>query len=96
MSKNQLNEDKWESMPFTADEIAGEVIKIAESYDHELIRTIRKNFPSKLAEELVSVQPMPESAMREMLDCSMSEEELKAQGYKPVSEIGLMWVKEDE
>lgn len=52
--------------------------------------------PKKLAEELVSVQPMPNDAIKKLYEASKKEEQLKAEGYKPVSGLGLMWVKEEQ
>ena len=51
--------------------------------------------PKKIAEELVSVQPMPNDCLKGLYEHSLSEKELKEQGYKPASKIGLMWVKEN-
>lgn len=50
----------------------------------------------KLAEELASVQPMPNDAIKGLYELSKSEEELLAEGYKPVSGLGLMWTKDKE
>jgi hypothetical protein len=52
--------------------------------------------PKKLAEELISVQPMPDNAIKDLYEASKSEEELRAEGYKPVSGLGLTWIKDDE
>lgn len=52
--------------------------------------------PKKLAEELISVQPMPDNAIKGLYEISKSKEELEAEGYKPVSGLGLMWVKKDD
>jgi hypothetical protein len=48
----------------------------------------------QIANEIVSVQPMPKDVIKELYEQSMTREELKKEGYKPVSRLGLMWVKE--
>ena len=52
--------------------------------------------PKDIAEQLVSVQPMPDNCLKELRELSKSEQELQAEGYKPVSSLGLMWTKEDK
>jgi hypothetical protein len=59
----------------------------------KLLAETRLDSPQKLAEELVSVQPMPSDSISALYAVSKSKEELEAEGYKPVSKIGLMWVK---
>jgi hypothetical protein len=51
--------------------------------------------PDDLAKELLSVQPMPSDCFKGIIELSKTEEELKAEGYKPVSRMGLMWVKDE-
>lgn len=46
-----------------------------------------------IAEELVSVQPMPANAFSELMKVAESRKELEESGYKPVSNIGLLWIK---
>ena len=58
--------------------------KIARLYD-----------PKKIAEELCSVQPMPSNLIADLYKEAKSTEELKAEGYEPVSRLGLLWVKKD-
>ena len=58
-------------------------------------RTIGKSIAQIIAEELVSVQPMDGSAFKYIMDNAKSSKELAAEGYVPVSQLGLMWVKKD-
>lgn len=53
-----------------------------------------KSIAESIAAELVSVQPMPSDSIRDLRSASKSEKELRAEGYKPVSRLGLMWTKE--
>lgn len=57
-----------------------------------------KSIAEDIARQLISVQPMDEAgkALTELYKQSKSKEELLADGYKPVSNMGLMWVKENE
>lgn len=50
-----------------------------------------------IAMELLSVQPMDEAgkALTELYKGSKSTQQLSDEGYKPVSQMGLMWVKTD-
>jgi DNA-directed RNA polymerase subunit F len=50
----------------------------------------------QIANEIVSVQPMSSDLIKELYEQSMTKEELKKEVYKPVSRLGLMWVKDDE
>lgn len=50
----------------------------------------------QIANEVVSVQPMPGNLIKELYEQSMTKEELKKEGYKPVSRLGLMWVKDNK
>ena len=47
----------------------------------------------KIAEEICSVQPMSNNLIADLIKESKSPEELKAEGYEPVSNLGLMWIK---
>lgn len=60
---------------------------------NRLLDTIRNLTPEHIAKELNSVQPMPSNAISELYKMSASKEELEAEDYKPVSGLGLMWVK---
>ena len=57
-----------------------------------------KDIAKRMAEEICSVQPMPSDMamiMKTLYESGKSEKELKEQGYKPVSSLGLLWVKDD-
>lgn len=58
-----------------------------------LAAMIRNTLPDQIAKELISVQPMGNNVVSDLYKVSMSETELKEQGYKPVSNMGLMWTK---
>ena len=59
-----------------------------------VVDLLRKTVPAKLAEELVSVQPMDSHIMQRLLDESMPEQELVDAGYTPVCPVTrLMWIK---
>jgi len=64
--------------------------------DEEMIKKIRAVMPDQIARELVSVQPMPSEAFKEFYEQSKSKEQLEKEGYKPVSNMGLMWIKEEK
>lgn len=64
------------------------------SGNQTLIDLLRKTVPAKLAEELVSVQPMGNHLLRDIMEHGMSESELLAAGYEPVDpQTRLMWIK---
>lgn len=52
--------------------------------------------PQNIAEQLINVQPMPDDCLKGFRELSKSEQELRAEGYQPVSGLGLMWTKEDK
>lgn len=56
-----------------------------------------KKFAEDIAKELISVQPMDEAceAFYQLYKNSKSQEELAREGYKPVSRMGLMWIKDN-
>ena len=48
----------------------------------------------KIAQQLVSVQSMPADTFKNLYDAAKSEEDLRAEGYEPVSkDTGVVWVK---
>lgn len=49
--------------------------------------------PNVLARDICAVQPMPSNAISELYETSMSRKDLIEQGYKPVSNLGLLWMK---
>lgn len=53
-------------------------------------------FSEDIAKEILSVQPMDEAgkAFKYLYDHSRDEKDLIADGYKPVSKIGLMYIKD--
>ena len=63
-------------------------------YDPKMIEVIRKTLPNMIAKEITDVQPIPNDAIKSVYENSLSKEELEKQNYKPVSEIGLLWIKD--
>jgi hypothetical protein len=63
---------------------------------NERIKELAKKSVEQIAEELTSVQPMPDTLFSDLYREGKSTEELKAEGYVPVSNLGLMWIKKDE
>jgi len=57
------------------------------------LKVIRETVAKKLAEEICSVQPMPNNLIADLIKESKNTEELKAEGYELVSNLGLMWIK---
>jgi len=74
-------------------EIKKELEEIVNEANAKLLAEMRKTLPNQLAEELLSVQPMDNDVVSDLYKVSMTETELKEQGYKPVSNMGLMWTK---
>jgi hypothetical protein len=64
--------------------------------DRILLPKIRQTIPNKIAEEICSVEPIKIFSFKELIDNAMSKQNLINSGYKPVSELGLMWIKNDE
>ena len=62
-------------------------------FKQKLIDMIRKTAPSKIAEELVNVQPMPSDLGKRIMEHAKTEEELIADGYEPVSHHRVLWIK---
>ena len=60
-----------------------------------LMPVIKGIDPDTLARDICSVQPMPNNAFADLYKVAKSTEELKAEGYKPVSNLGLMWIKKE-
>lgn len=52
--------------------------------------------PNVLAADICSVQPMPNNVISELYIAAKSRDELIEEGYKPVSNLGLMWIKDDK
>lgn len=49
--------------------------------------------PDELALSLLSVQPMPDNTLQGLLEVMENEADLIRDGYEPVSELNLLWVK---
>jgi hypothetical protein len=64
--------------------------------DPKILATLRKSVPLALAESLVHVQQMDSTVVRDLYNAGMTTEQLKAAGYEPVSELGLMWTKKEK
>ena len=60
-----------------------------------LAEMIRNTMPDQIAKELISIQPMGNNVISDLYKVSLTETELKEQGYKSVSDMGLMWIKND-
>lgn len=54
-----------------------------------------KKIAEDIARELLSVQPMDSNVLSDLYKASKSREELIKEGYKPVSRMGLLWVKDE-
>jgi hypothetical protein len=64
--------------------------------DPKLLELLRKNMPQSFAERLSEVQPMPSDTFEKLYAQAQSKEKLEKEGFKPVSSLGLMWIKKDE
>lgn len=61
--------------------------------DQATIDMMRRLIPQRMAEELVSVQPITVD-LSPLMDGGPSEQELREAGYEPVDELTkLMWIK---
>ena len=62
--------------------------------DQNVIKSLREIVMNQLAADLVSVQPMGNHLLRDIMEHGMSESELLAAGYEPVDpQTRLMWIK---
>jgi hypothetical protein len=59
-------------------------------------KPIKQFDPKTLAEAFCSVQPMPADAFANLYNSAKSREQLKEEGYEPVSNLGLMWIKKKD
>jgi hypothetical protein len=58
------------------------------------MKNIGKVYAQKIAEELCSVQPMSDDACKAFFDLyKLSKTRKELEGFKPVSNMGLMWIK---
>jgi 3-methyladenine DNA glycosylase AlkD len=64
-------------------------------YEKYYLMELRKTYMKKIAEEICSVQPMPSDLFENLMKDAKSEEELIKEGYKRVSRLGLLWIKDD-
>ena len=48
----------------------------------------------KLVEDILSVQPMPNDVMKDLFESAKDKKDLEKDGYKPVSRLGLLYIKE--
>ena len=60
---------------------------------NERIRELAKQQVKQIAEELCSVQPMPNNIMKELYDSAKDKQWLEENGYEPVSSHEILWVK---
>jgi len=76
--------------------ISGDMEMKFRKKDDEVLNAVSKTIPSRIAEELVGVQPMPHDVIKNLMDASSTEEELLAAGYEPVCPTTrLMWRKKN-
>ena len=57
-----------------------------------ILKMIRESVPALIAQDLVNAQPM-DVDFKCIAEPGMTQEALLAEGYQPVSNLGLMWVK---
>lgn len=58
------------------------------------ISALRKSSSKKIAEELVSIQPIDSDFFKNLYSISKDEKELKEEGYTPISnDTKLVWKK---
>lgn len=55
-----------------------------------------KKIAEEIANQLINVQPMPSDAIKTLYEESKTKEELEVEGFNPVSNIGLMWIKDSK
>lgn len=60
----------------------------------EALEHVRGLYPHSIAEQITSVQPMPSDVLSSLIKYAKTDAELIEAGYRPVSEIGLLWVKD--
>lgn len=62
-------------------------------FDPKLIQMVRETIPNIIAKEILSVQPMDPALGKQLMEGGMSEAQLRAEGYEPVSCHGVLWMK---
>lgn len=58
--------------------------------------TDSKKIIEEIANQIINVQPMPSDTIKKLHEASKTKEELEAEGYNPVSNMGLMWIKDSK
>lgn len=56
---------------------------------------IGRSVANDIANEICGVQPMPEDVFAKLYSISKTQKELEEEGYVPVSNLKLMYVKKD-
>lgn len=59
----------------------------------DLFDKVRKSIPELIGNEIIAVQPMSSNTFVGLFENAKSKKELINGGYKPVSNLGLMWIK---
>lgn len=65
-------------------------------FQPETIAMIRRTVPQLLAKDIIDVDPMSGNLFADLLAKAVDEDTLREEGFEPVSEIGLMWIKETD
>jgi hypothetical protein len=60
------------------------------------VTELAQDMLKQMTDSILSVQPMPSDAISNLLKISKTEDELKAEGYEPVSNLGLLWMKKED
>lgn len=55
----------------------------------------RKKYAEEIAGQIISVQPMPSDTFAKLMEGAKSPQWLRENGYRPVSRLGLMWIKDE-
>lgn len=61
----------------------------------QMIQRMRDILPARIASEMVSVQPMSGDLVKTLVENGKSEKQLIEDGYQPVSNMGLVWIKKE-
>ena len=59
----------------------------------DLLVKVRQTLPDQIANEIIGVQPMGTNTLDALFENAKTKEELIESGYKPVSDLGFMWIK---
>jgi hypothetical protein len=84
----------WEDLQKQIQKVVGPNKTVSElsKTNPELLELVRSANANQIANSILSVQPMGENIMKDLLDNANSEQELIDAGYEPVSKHGLLWV----